>query len=304
MEYRTLGKTGLEVSIMGVGLAEIGFNLTFDDVARVTRVLNLALDHGVNLLDTAACYGISEELVGRSVADRRRDFVLSTKCGHVPSGLDDEEWTGPLVTASIDHSLKLMRTDHLDIVHLHSCTVDILERGEVIEALEAAKRAGKTRFIAYSGDNAPAQWAVESGRFDVLQTSFNLVDQRAKKRLLPAAARAGMGVIAKRPIANGAWQVEGSPSEYAAPYFARSTAMLAEGPIDSLSNEQPDPVETALSYVLSFPSVSTAIVGTSNPIHMLENIQHLTAVPDFSQMVIAELNKRFDRLGTDWEQLT
>jgi len=304
MEYRSYGKTDLKLGMLGVGLAEMGFALTLDDVDRATQVLEIALDHGINLIDTAACYGISEELVGRCVARRRDEYILSTKCGHVPDGYSGEEWTSETITDSVDRSLRLMGTDHLDILHLHSCSVEILTRGEVIEALKRAKENGKTRYIAYSGDNEAAEWAVKSGHFDGLQTSFSLVDQKARKSLLPAAARAGMGVIVKRPIANGVWQADESPSDYADGYFKRAVAMLAEGPLAVGWNETPEPVETALAYALSLPAVTSAIVGTTNPAHMLANIQYLTAIAEFPSEIIEELNRRFDRLGAQWPQLT
>jgi aryl-alcohol dehydrogenase-like predicted oxidoreductase len=81
----------------------------------------------------------------------------------------------------------------------------VLERGDVIRALQDARDAGKTRFIGYSGDNEEALWAVRSGVFDTLQTSFNLVDQRARRELLPAAVEQGMGILIKRPMGNGTW---------------------------------------------------------------------------------------------------
>lgn len=304
MDYRAFGKTGLQISSLGVGLAELGFELSLQEVEQASKVLNSALDHGINLLDTAACYGIAEELIGRCVAGRRDDYLLSTKCGHVPEGHLGQEWTFETVTESIDRSLERMRTDHIDIVHLHSCSVEILERGEVIEALKRAKQAGKTRLIAYSGDNEPVEWAVKSGHFDSIQTSINLVDQRARTRVLPAALEAGLGVIAKRPIANGVWRAESSPNDYAADYFKRAGVMLAQGPIEHGWNEEPHPVQTALGYVLSLPGVSCAIIGTKNPAHMMANIQHLASVSDFSTEIVAELNRRFDELGADWPQLT
>ncbi|HUX22222.1 MAG TPA: aldo/keto reductase [Spirochaetia bacterium] len=304
MEYRAFGNTGLEVSRLGVGMSELGFELSMKDIEQASRVLNSALDHGINLLDTAACYGIAEELIGRCVSGRRDDFILSTKCGHVPTGYKGEDWTAKTVAESVDRSLERMKTDHIDIVHLHSCSVEILERGEVIGALQAAKRAGKTRLIAYSGDNDAVEWAVRSGLFDSIQTSINLVDQRARTRVLPAALKAGLGVIAKRPIANGVWQAEESPSEYAAAYFERATAMLARGTIEHGWNEEPHPVQLALGYVLSLPGVSTAIIGTKNPAHMITNIQHLASISDFSTQIVEELNRRFDTLGADWPQLT
>ena len=128
-------------------------------------VLNTALDNGVNLLDTAACYGNSEELIGDAVSSRRDEYILATKAGHAAGDETGEAWTGPTVARSIDRSLRRLKTDHVDIVQLHSCDVDVLEKGEVIRALEDAREAGKTRFISYSGDEEAAAWAVDSGIF-------------------------------------------------------------------------------------------------------------------------------------------
>ena len=144
MQKRILGKTGLEVSRLGVGLSEIGYHLTFAEEERASQVLNTALDAGINFLDTSACYNISEELIGRTIAHRRDEYVLATKCGHVTGDYQGEDWTAQTVTDSIDRSLIRMKTDHLDIVQLHSCDVGVLEKGDVIEALQAARDAGKT----------------------------------------------------------------------------------------------------------------------------------------------------------------
>ena len=183
METKRLGKTDLEVGRLGIGLSEVGFNLEMADANQVREVINLALDSGVNFLDTAACYGISEELLGNVASERRNEYVLATKAGHfLPRG-EGEDWTYDLIISSIERSLGLMKTDHVDLVQLHSCSVDILEKGDVIRALQDAKAAGKTRYVGYSGDNKNAKWAVTSGLFDTLQTSFNLVDQSARTNL-------------------------------------------------------------------------------------------------------------------------
>ena len=231
METRQLGNTGLTVSRLGVGLSEIGGLELWTRWRKQAEVLNRALDGGITFLDTAACYDVSEELVGRTVAHRRHEYVLATKCGHVTGGYEGKEWTAQTVTDSIDRSLVRLKTDYVDIVQLHSCGVDVLERGDVIEALLAAKQAGKIRFAGYSGDNEAAAWAIASGYFDTLQTSFNLADQRAHTRLFPQAQEAGMGVIVKRPIANGAWGASSSPSGYADQYFRRAQALQKMGPL-------------------------------------------------------------------------
>ena len=201
-------------------------------------------------MDTAACYGNSEELVCRAIGDRRDEFVLSTKAGHVAGDYAGQSWIAKTVRDSIERSLRRMRTDHLDIVHLHSCSVEILERGDVIRALQDAKREGKTNHIGYSGDNKAAVWAVESGLFDTLQTSFNLVDQIARTRLFAGAEYQGMGIIAKRPIANAAWGAASSPSGYAAEYYRRAQIMAEGGPIPE---EPDDPILLAL-WALCWPT--------------------------------------------------
>jgi hypothetical protein len=300
METRKFGNTGLEVSLLGAGLAEIGNRLTLADEAQAGAVLNAALDGGINFLDTSACYGISEELIGRTIAHRRSEYILATKCGHVTGGYQGEPWTAPTITDSIDRSLKRMKTDHLDLVQLHSCGVDILEKGEVIEALLAARKAGKTRFVGYSGDNEAAAWAIDSGLFDTLQTSFNLVDQRARTRLFPQANAKGMGIIVKRPIANGAWGAAKSPSGYADRYFERAQAMAAQGPLPKAPENR---IVLALGFTLAHAELDTVIVGTQNPDHMRANLQWLEAELPLASETVAELYRRFDELGQDWVQL-
>ena len=100
MKKNMLGKTGLEVSRLGIGLSEIGFNFTSNDFSTAEKVINVALDADINFLDTAACYGISEETIGSAVSHRRSDYVLATKAGHyLPRG-EGEDWTYELITKS------------------------------------------------------------------------------------------------------------------------------------------------------------------------------------------------------------
>lgn len=299
MQTRQLGKTGLTVSRLGVGLSEIG-GLGLDQVKQAEQVLNRALDGGIRFLDTSACYGNSEELVGRAVAHRRDEYVLASKCGHVTGGYEGKEWTAQTVADSIDRSLVRLKTDHVDIMQLHSCGVDVLERGDVIEALLAAKQAGKVRFAGYSGDNEAAAWAIASGYFDTLQTSFNLTDQRAHTRLFPAAQAAGMGVIVKRPIANGAWGASSSPSGYADQYFRRAQAMQKIG---SLPDAPENRIELALGFTLSHDAVDTAIVGTRNPEHMASNLRMVEEGLDVAPSTLEELHRRFEELDDAWVQL-
>lgn len=299
MEQRMLGNTALPVSRLGVGLAEIGFELTFQEIEEASRVLNTALDNGITFLDTAACYDISEELIGRTIAHRRQEYVLASKCGHVTGGYQGEEWTAPTVRHSIDRSLQRMKTEVIDLMQLHSCGVDVLERGDVITELQKAKAAGKVRFIGYSGDNEAAQWAVQSGLFDTLQTSFNLTDQRARSTLFAQAKAQGMGVIVKRPIANGAWGAPHSPSTYASEYYRRAEIMDHATPIAGAPANR---IWLALSFTLAHEAIDTAIVGTRNPAHMQANVDWVNTLPPLPTSVVAELQRRFEANDDGWVQ--
>lgn len=297
MDKRQLGKTDMHVTRLGVGLSEIGSGVSAETAS---EVLNTALDLGINFLDTAECYDDSEELLGRAVSHRRNEFFLATKTGHVSGDFTGKDWSANVVRDSIDRSLKRMKTDYVDLLQLHSCSVAVLEKGEVIQILQEAKQAGKTRYIGYSGDNDAAMWAVESGLFDTLQTSFNLVDQKARFGLFEKAKAKNMGIIVKRPIANGAWGAAKSPSGYAQGYFERSQKMLALGEIPEAPDNR---ILLALGFTLAHDEVDTAIVGTKTPKYIQGNVEMLKQLP-ISETTVAELYKRFEKLGKSWQQLT
>lgn len=305
METKTLGKTGLEVGRLGIGLSEVGFNLELTDVDQVRDVINQALDNGVNFLDTAACYGISEELLGIVASERRDEFVLATKAGHfLPRG-QGEDWTYDLVISSIDRSLERMKTDHVDLVQLHSCNVDVLERGDVVRALQDARAAGKTRYIGYSGDNENAKWAVTSGLFDTLQTSFNLVDQSARTDLFDEVEARDMGLIIKRPIGNAVWGAPADPQpythipDYTAEYFRRAGVMGIAGP---LADAPDDRIRLALGFTFAHPEVDVTIVGTQRPNHMRSNLKMVSEPLSVSESTVADLHARWDKYSDGWEQ--
>jgi aryl-alcohol dehydrogenase-like predicted oxidoreductase len=308
LEKVPLGKTGLEVSRLGVGLAEIGMELSFDEVNQAGDVLNRALDAGINFLDTSACYSISEELIGQSVAHRRSEYILATKAGHITGGYEGEAWSYQTVADSVDRSLVRLKTDYLDIVQLHSCGIDVLENGESIRALQDAKAAGKLRHVSYSGDNEDAHWAVDSGLFDTLQTSFNLTEQGARTTgLLEKVEARGMGLIIKRPIGGGTWararRGEETPRGYDNEYLNRAKKMAAAGPLPA---EPDDPILLALGFTLGQPEVDVAIVGTKNPAHMASNIRMVEEDLPVDQTALAELRERWDAnaSGDGWKQLT
>jgi aryl-alcohol dehydrogenase-like predicted oxidoreductase len=272
MERRRLGKTEMVVSALGFGGSEIGYGRA--SVRTVARLLGSALDAGLNVIDTAECYDESETLVGRAVSARRREFYLFTKCGHA-AGWGRPDWRATALLASVERSLRRLGTDHVDLIQLHSCSLDVLRRGDAIEALERARERGLARHIGYSGDGAAARYAIESGRFDTLQTSVSIADQEALELTLPAARERGMGVIAKRPLANVAWRYARKPSE---PYYQDYWTRLRALDYPFLRDDGAA-VATALRFTLSVPGVHTAIVGTTKPARWEENAASLAAGP-------------------------
>jgi aryl-alcohol dehydrogenase-like predicted oxidoreductase len=272
MERRRLGRTDMDVTALGFGGSEIGYDGVSQ--AAATRLLNAALDAGLNVIDTAECYAGSEALIGRAVSGRRREFHLFTKVGHA-DGWGRDDWRPAAIVKSIERSLERLRTDAVDLVQLHSCSEGVLRKGDAIAALETAKQRGLTRHIGYSGDGAAARFAVECGRFDTLQTSVSVADQTALDVVLPAARERGLGVIAKRPIANAIWASARRPGAYYVDYWKRLRALDYE----FLARPMDEAVGVALSFTLSVPGVHTAIVGTTKPGRWKQNAERLAAGP-------------------------
>lgn len=271
MEKRAFGRTGMEVSVLGFGGAEIGHEGAH--LTPVAQLLGSALDAGLNVIDTGECYGDSEELIGKTVADRRDEFYLFTKAGHPHGQESGANWTPASILESIERSLRRLRTDRLDLVHLHSCPEAVLKKGDAIVALQAAREKGYTRFIGYSGDSHAAEYAIACGAFDSLQISVNIADQEAIEHTLPAAQKAGMGVIAKRPLANVAWRTGQKPeNSYHHTYWDR-LRKLNYTFLHGANMERS--VATALRFALAAPGVCTAIVGTRNPERWAENARLL-----------------------------
>jgi aryl-alcohol dehydrogenase-like predicted oxidoreductase len=265
MEKRKFGKTGMMVSVLGFGGAEVGFRGATQP--QVEKLLESALDAGLNVIDTAECYMTSEELIGQTVSRRRKDYYLFTKCGH-SHGYEDPDWQDMnRLEASLEQSLRRLKTDHVDLFQLHSCTEDVLRKGDVIDFMKRAKKSGKTRFIGYSGDNEAALYAVKTGVFDALQTSISIADQRSIDQWVPEAAKREMGIIAKRPIANVMWQEKSRPDAYYVDYWERLRVLRYK----FLQNSPEEAVATALRFTLSVPGVSVAIVGTQKPGRWQEN---------------------------------
>jgi aryl-alcohol dehydrogenase-like predicted oxidoreductase len=314
LAVRAFGRTGLSVSALGLGAGEIG-DAALDE-HEVEALLRAAVDCGITLIDTARSYGLSEARIGRFLAPVRDQVVLSTKVGYGVAGVPD--WTGECVRLGIDQALERLATDRIDIVHLHSCPTDVLERGDVVTALHDARRAGKLRSAAYSGDNEALAWAVASGQFDSLQLSFNVCDQRAAA-VIERAHAAGLGVIAKRPLANAPWRFADRPVGHEAELYWMRWRALESSPTGADPRPAGEAVgvptprdfapliapgelawdELAVRFAAHCPGVSSAIVGTRQIPHLCHNTE-LVARGPLPAALDATVRARFEAVGAEW----
>ncbi|MEM7807349.1 MAG: aldo/keto reductase [Planctomycetota bacterium] len=284
---RPFGKTSLDVSVLGYGTAPASFLKEHSD--DVVALINKLLDSGVNVLDTATGYPGSQAFLGDNLRGRRDEFVLVSKVGSAgnPSSFSPER-----VHKDVDNALKLLKTDRVDVMLLHSCPLDVLEADEALGALVEARDAGKILHCGYSGDNEAAAFACRLPDIAAIETSVNIADQHNVEAVLPLAQKHDVGVIVKRPIANAAWRdlndQKGFYQKYAATYTDRLAKMgLTSG---DLGLDWP---ELALRWTLMQPGASTAIVGTTNPVNAQANLDYAAKGP-LSDDVAAMIKKAFD----------
>ena len=306
IEKRAFGKTDFEVSVLGFGAAPIG--VLEIEQARIENVLNLLLDEGINLIDTAAGYRGSEEAIGKAVGHRRDEYFLVSKCGHAFDDVPGEPWSAEVVTGTVDRALRRLQTDHLDVMLLHSCDLETLKKGDAMGALVKARDGGKVRFVGYSGDNEAAAYAAQLDDVAVVQTSVNICDQANIQTVLPQTRQHQLGVMAKRPIANAAWKElskqRGMYADYAKTYTERF-AKLDITPMELGLEGPPEErwPEIALRFALSQPGVHTAIIGTTNPDHVRRNLAAASQGPlpeDVVQTLVGRFRSAESADGENW----
>lgn len=297
MEKRKFGKTDMEFSVLGFGGAEIGRDVTRENVG---ELLNAALDAGLNVIDTAAAYWDSEKLIGETIGKRRREFYLLTKCGAL-DGFTRYDWSKKGILETIENSLRSLKTDYLDIAQLHSCSAETLRQGDCIEGLQRAQEKGYTRYIGYSGDNDDAKYALDMNVFDSLQTSVSIADQAAIDGNIKLAAEKNIGVIAKRPIANAVWRHDAKPADsYHHEYWDRIQKLKYE----FLNKSLEETTAIALRFTMSIPGVDTMIVGTTKPGRWSENAKYV-AEGNLSSEEFEAIRERWQEVGgKDWKQMT
>ncbi|RWZ46260.1 aldo/keto reductase [Labedella phragmitis] len=275
MHYRSLGRTGIEVSPFALG-AMMFSSFGNSDQVDVDRIVGRALDAGVNLVDTADAYGDSEEMVGRALKGRRDEVVLASKFSR-PIGEDVNHQGGSRrwIMTAVENSLRRLQTDHLDLYQMHrpDPRTDI---DETLSALTDLVRSGKVRAIGSSdmpaSEIVEAQWVAERRgleRFRTEQPHYSILDRSIEREVLPVAQRYGMGTVIWSPLASGMLTGRvrrGQESDL------RRTRMFAalrdERRIDAVEQLIPLAEEAgmslthmALAFVIAHPGVTAALIG-------------------------------------------
>ena len=250
VERRPLGRTGIDVSLLGLGTVKLGrtrdvrYSKPFElpDDAAVARLFACARGHGVNLIDTAPAYGDSERRLGALLPAPRSDWVICTKVGEEFDARGSRfDFTPEHALASVRRSLERLRTDVLDIVLIHSDGDDLmhLRRGGVLDALSEMKKRGDIRAVGISHKTLEGGLRAVS-LCDVVMTTYNVSDS-SQRAVLAQAAKAGCGVLVKKPLASG---------------FAA------------------DPAAELRALAIA-PGVSSIVVGTIDPHHLDANARAL-----------------------------
>jgi aryl-alcohol dehydrogenase-like predicted oxidoreductase len=295
---RTLGRTGLNVTTLGYGAMELRGAPSGPAVvdAAAEKVLNAVLDAGINFIDTSIDYGQSEDLIGRFIAHRRRDYFLASKCGCVPGAPMGAEHvhTADNIKAGVEQSLRRMKTDYLDLVQFHrSLTRQEFEEHGALDAALALKKAGKVRFLGVSGTLPNLVEQIEMGVFDAFQIPYSAL-QREHEEIISRAGAAEAGIIIRGGVARGA------PSDWQRTYYMLPGSSLRErwekARLDDLLDGL-SPLEFTLRFTLSNRDLDTTIVGTRDVGHLSDNIAAALKGP-LPESVMEEAKRRLAEAGS------
>ncbi|MDQ3624885.1 MAG: aldo/keto reductase [Verrucomicrobiota bacterium] len=278
MKYRTLGKTGLRVSVIGIGTWQLGGEWGKDfSQAEVDAMFDKARDAGMNLIDTAECYGdhTSERLIGAAIARDRANWVVATKFGHRFTGhLQRSDERSPKdAVEQLEASLAALRTDYVDLLQYHSIADDEFENDELQQTLMKLKRQGKVRHIGNSirgnGDDRQTTQC-EKAEVEALQVIYNRLDRRPEQRDFPYALEHNIGILARVPLASGFLSGKYKPGAQFTGNDARAGQKQDEidrklREVDQIAKTELPPAvpmaQWALAWCLQHPAVSAVIPG-------------------------------------------
>lgn len=293
MKYRTLGKTNLRVSVIGIGTWQLGgeWGKQFEQ-SEVDAMFERARELGLNLIDTAECYGdhTSERLIGGAIARDREKWVVATKFGHRFTGhmkRIDERSPRDAVD-QLEASLKALRTDYVDLLQYHSLADDEFENVELQQTVIRLKEQGKVRHIGNSirGNATDRQTKLsEQAQVEALQVIYNRLDRRPEQRDFPYAMQHQLGILARVPLASGLLGGKYKPGVR----FEVNDTRASQDPkeidrklreVEKIAREEVPPgvpmAQWALGWCLQHPAVSTVIPGCKS----VEQVEHNAKAAD------------------------
>lgn len=262
MKQRTLGRSGIQVSEISFGGVEIGlpYGIGVHTVADIpgdeeaVKILHSALDHGINFFDTARAYGRSEEIIGKAFKAKREQAIICSKCS-LPAA--DLEQAAAAIHRSLQASLAALQTDYLDVFMLHNANRDTLENGGIADAFSELKHKGLIRAMGVSTYSVKeTSLAIDKGVWDVMQISFNLMDQR-QAALFDRAQAAGVGLVVRSVLLKGILSDRGRNLHPALAAVAEHRNRYQE----LLDKSTPVLSTLATKFALSFDQVSSVLVG-------------------------------------------
>jgi len=290
----TLGRTGLSVTRLGYGSMGLRGPKTWGirtvNEEQADKFLNAMLDLGINFIDTAPDYGVSEARIGRYLAARRNEFFLATKCGCVYTQHEDHleidhQWRQDVIQRNLDESLDRLQTDHIDLLQFHGGDAQTLEREGLLDQLQEFRRQGMVHHIGVSSKAPHLAGLIDLGFFDTFQIPYSCLAPEHEEWIARAAAT-GAGVIIRGGIANG-----GPVAEIQRPAL---NEVWTQAKLDELIPKGMSRAELILRYTLSNPHCHTTIVGTCNHEHLAENVTacRMGALPE---PIYREISARIGR---------
>ncbi len=288
MKYRKPGSIDREVSVIGLGTWQFGGEWGYDfSQYEVDAIVDTARETGINLVDTAECYGdhLSEKFLGNSLKKDRESWFLGTKFGHHFHGAFDRtpDFTGLGLIKQVEDSLKSLQTDYIDLLQFHSGDDDDFKTPGLWDAAADLVKQGKVKHLGISVKNSGSMEQINSASAigaEVIQIVYNRLDQNPEKEALPACLAQNLGVLARVPLASGFLSGKYKPG-----------ATFAEGDVRSrhkteevnrrlaevhriLAEEVPSGVDMAvwaLAWCLRHPAVTSVIPGCKNPDQLRKN---------------------------------
>jgi len=298
VRYRRLGKTELVVSVIGMGTWQFGgeWGKTFAQ-DEVDHMFSKAKDLGINLVDTAECYGdhLSESFVGKALESQREDWILATKFGHkfTERFERDQLWSPQEVRQQLEDSLRALRTDYIDLYQFHSGTDKVFDQPELWQMLDDQVQAGKIRHLGISiggNDNLYQTSRATAVGASAVQVVYNRLDRRPEERVFPSCIEQGLGVLGRVPLASGFLSGKYEPgTTFTDPHDVRSRRSR-EQTEERLAlvqqireTEVPEGVAMApwaLSWCLQHPAVTCVIPGCKTVEQVASNASAADLVSD------------------------